>query len=272
MMLSAHRLAGTWAMVSRYIVLSHFARDRFIRAGFPQQKLSVKPNFVYPDPGFSPASGCRAVFVGRLTREKGVDTLLAAWRSIGDLLPLDIIGDGPLAGQVKEAVANIPGLRWCGWLPRTEVFRVLRSASVVIVPSLWDEPFGMIVAEAFAVGVPVLASAVGGLDTMIAPGKTGLLFKAGDERDLAAKARWVSEHPEQMAAMRLHARREFELTYTAAANYNQLLTIYKAVISGAGQSPTPRGATVRSTACLFEEPQIEAASSDAAPYGETTAQ
>jgi glycosyltransferase involved in cell wall biosynthesis len=231
-MLAVHKLAGTWtSAVDQYIVLNEFARQQFIRAGFPAERLCVKPNFVDPDPGFASASGHGAIFVGRFTEEKGIHTLLTAWRSIGSSVPLDIIGDGPLAPQVNEAADHIPGIRWLGWLPRPDVFNALRGASVAIVPSLWYEPFGMNVAEAFAVGVPVLASAIGGLEQMIHQGRTGFLFQPGNDRDLATKVRWLCEHPDELAAMRPHARREFELNYTASANYELILHIYNTAIS-----------------------------------------
>jgi glycosyltransferase involved in cell wall biosynthesis len=226
-MLSVHHLAGTWsARVAQYVVLSEFCRRQFAAAGFPQEKLAVKPNFIAPEPAFSAQPGDRAVFVGRLAEEKGIATLLAAWKHVGDRLPLEIIGDGPMSSEVRQAAQVIPSIRWRGWLPREEVYDALRRAAVVIVPSLWFEPFGLVVAEAFAAGTPVLASAAGGLSTMVAPGRTGDLFQPGDEKNLAEKLLGLLGRPEELAAMRRHARDEFEKKYTAETNYRQLLEIY----------------------------------------------
>jgi glycosyltransferase involved in cell wall biosynthesis len=226
-MVSAHRAASTWkSVVSQYIVLNDFSKELFARAGFPREKLFTKPNFVDPDPGFSPESGKRALFVGRLTPEKGLATVLEVWRDIGARLPLDIVGDGPLSNMAKQAAAEIPGVRWLKWLPREDVFSALRDAYFVVVPSEWYEPFGMIVAEAFAVGVPVIASKIGGLSSMIDHEKTGLHCEPGNARDLLGKIRWAIEHPREMAEMRLRVRQAFEDKYTAATNYRHLMDVY----------------------------------------------
>src|SRR5439155_20865546 len=103
-MLSFHRAIGTWAnAVDAYITPTNFAREKFIAGGLPAEKIHVKPNFVEPDPGIGAGGGGYAIFVGRLSHEKGLDTLLAAWDLCRDVLPLKIVGDGPLAGPVKNA-------------------------------------------------------------------------------------------------------------------------------------------------------------------------
>ena len=113
-MLSVHRLLGTWHKPSVYIALTAFARAMFIEAGMPADKLVVKPNFVDPDPGAGTGTGDYAIFVGRLSAEKGIQTLLDAWRLIAGQVPLLIVGDGPLAPQVVAAAKEIPGITWLG--------------------------------------------------------------------------------------------------------------------------------------------------------------
>lgn len=100
-MLAVHRLGGTWVRrVQQFIALSEFSRRKFIEGGLPAGRLAVKANFMRNDPGYGGGRGGYAIFVGRLAAEKGIEALLAAWRRLKTPLPLKIVGDGPLAGQV----------------------------------------------------------------------------------------------------------------------------------------------------------------------------
>ena len=103
--------------------------------------------------------------MGRLTPEKGISTLLEAWRQIGHELPLQIAGDGPLAVEVEKASREMEGVTWLKWLPRAEILQRMKDASVLILPSTWYEGFPMILAEAFAVGLPVIASNLGSMSS-----------------------------------------------------------------------------------------------------------
>ena len=121
-MLLLHRVLRTYTrMVDVYIALTDFARKKFIQGGFPAGKMAVKPNFVDPDPGNGDGRGGYALFVGRLSQEKGVNTLLEAWEKIGGKIQLKIVGDGPLASQVAEASRRIFGIEWLGHQPRQSV-------------------------------------------------------------------------------------------------------------------------------------------------------
>ena len=163
-MIALHRARGTWMNdVDVYIALTEFARRTFIAGGLPADRIVVKPNFVHPDPGLGDASGNFALFVGRLVPEKGIRTLIDAWQHIGVKVPLRIVGDGPLAPEVAAAAAQCAGITWLGRHPRAEVLALMRAATLLIFPSTWYEGFGMTVAEALAVGLPVVASRVGGM-------------------------------------------------------------------------------------------------------------
>lgn len=226
-MLAVHRGAGTWQRkVSTYIALTDFAREKFIEGGLPGGKIRVKPNFVDPDPGMGPGGGNYALFMGRLTPEKGVRTLLYAWKILDRAIPLEIAGEGPLADETRAAVAQIPNVSLRGWLPRTHLQEMIRNAAVVVVPSEWYEPFGLTIAEAFAAGVPVIASRLGSLAAMIRHRETGLLFEPGNAADLAAQVRWFLSNPNELPPMRAKARREFETNYTGERNYQLLMSIY----------------------------------------------
>jgi glycosyltransferase involved in cell wall biosynthesis len=151
-MITLHRALGTWNLVDRFIALTEFARQKFIEGGFPPEKISVKPNFVHPDPGPGEGRGGYALFVGRLSPEKGLGTLLMAWERLGGKVPLKIVGDGPLAPEVQEAQKRIPGVEWLGRKAPEEVYALMGEASFLVFPSEWYETFGRVAIEAFAKG------------------------------------------------------------------------------------------------------------------------
>lgn len=225
-MLTVHRAARTWKRkVNVYIALSEFARRKFIQGGLPASRIMVKPNFVSPDPGMGTGSGGYALFAGRLSAEKGIAVLTSAWRELADI-PLVVAGDGPLAGTKWPA-----GVNWIGRQSREKILELMRDARVLIFPSEWYEGAPMAIIEAFACGLPVIASDLGSMAEMVAHERTGLLFNPGDAADLASKVRWVFEHPDAMPAMRAAARREFEEKYTAERNYEMLTAIYEMAVT-----------------------------------------
>jgi glycosyltransferase involved in cell wall biosynthesis len=239
-MLGVHRLLGTWAKaVDRYVVLSSFARDKFIQAGLPASKMIVKPNFLEAEPGLGAHSGGHASFVGRLTEEKGIATLLEAWTRFSDIA-LVIAGQGPMQPQIQQYVQqHTPGnLRYAGHVSREEVIRLIKDSSFLIFPSRWYEGFPMTIAEAFACGTPVIASRLGAMAEIVDDGRTGLHFTPGDADDLARKVEWAWAHPNEIRDMGRNARAEYEAKYTAERNYKMLLEVYQQVMQEARQPLT----------------------------------
>lgn len=231
---TSHRWAGTWRRaVSAYVACSEFQRRKLVAAGLPQDRLLVKPHFVAPDPGPRSGVGAYGVFVGRLAAEKGVRTLLAAWRSLPDV-PLKLVGTGPLADEARAAVqrAGCTAVELVGELARPAVFAVLKAARFLVFPSEGYETFGMSIVEAFACGVPVLASRLGAMAELVADGRTGLHFAPGDASDLAATVRRAWDDPDASASLGLAARAEYEAKYTADRNYEMLLEIYVRAAAG----------------------------------------
>ena len=232
-MLSIHRAIGTWAnAVDAYIAPTNFAREKFIAGGLPAEKITVKPNFVHPDPGVGAGGGGYAIYVGRLSHEKGLDTLLAGWEILGASVPLKIVGDGPLAADVKAAVARNPAIEWLGRRPIDQVYDLIGSADLLIMPSNCYETFGRVAAEAYAKGTPVIASDHGAPADIVVEGRTGLRFKPGDGADLACKVRVALSDRSKLADMRRQARNEFETKYTGARNYEMLMAIYEKARAG----------------------------------------
>ena len=224
-MLTAHRAAGTYArQVDRYVALSEFARGKFIAGGLPAGRVVVKPNFLDADPGIG-AGGSYALFVGRLTEEKGVRLLLEAWRE-NPPLPLKIVGDGPLRGEVEAAVA--PSIQYVGRQPSAEVLRLMGAAACVVFPSLWYEGMPRTIIESFAVGTPVVACDLGTMRSMVIDGVNGAKVPAGDAAALrGAVGRLAASQGKE--SLRASTRADFESKYTASNNYELLMRIYAEV-------------------------------------------
>lgn len=227
-MLTVHRFLKTWTeKVDVYIALTEFARRKFIEGGIPAEKVAVKPNFVNPDPGPGEGKGGYALYVGRLSEEKGVGTMLRAWELLGDRIPLKVVGDGSLAERVSGAVERPSGVEWMGQIPGEQVTELMKDAAFLVLPSTWYEVFPLVIVEAFATGLPVIASDIGNMSSLIDHGHTGLHFRPGDGEDLAVQVGWVLSHPDELSRMRREARAEFEAKYTAEHNYERLMEIYE---------------------------------------------
>jgi glycosyltransferase involved in cell wall biosynthesis len=243
-MLTVHRVLGTWRdRVDAYVVLSDFARERFIQSGLPAAKLFVKPNFVDPDPGERTSPGAGGVFVGRLWPEKGAGTMVRAWRHVPSAPMLEIVGDGPEREALEADARDQASIRFLGRLSRAETLAAMKRAGYLVFPSEWYEGLPMTIVEAFACGVPVIASRLGTMAEVVSDGQTGLLFNPGDQSDLAAKVQWAESHPNEMRAIGRAARQEYEGKYTAGRNLAQLLEVYDAAMTTARDS-RPASATV----------------------------
>ena len=230
LMLQVHRMRGTWSHdVGGYVALTNFARDKFIEGGLPASRIGVKPNFLESDPGKRSSSGGFALFVGRLSAEKGAEVLLQAWQKLKATIPLVILGDGPLRKPLESEAAarKLSNITFAGWRSREEILSAMKSASLLITPSLWYEGFPMTIVEAFACGIPVICSRLGGLREIVEDGCTGLHFNPGDAEDLAAKLDLLWTQPSQLIAMGRAAREEYKRSYTAERNYELMMQIYE---------------------------------------------
>jgi glycosyltransferase involved in cell wall biosynthesis len=231
-MLGIHRLRKTWSeRVDQFIALTEYGRQMFIRGGLPARKVIVKPNFVANDPGAKLGRGAYAAFVGRLSPDKGLRTLIAAWKLLPDI-PLVIAGDGPIRAELEAEVsrAGLNQVTFKGHLRKPETLATIHGARFLVFPSEWPEGFPMTIAESFACGVPVLSSDIGGLPEIVNSGRTGLLFRTGDPTHLAQTALRAWNNIEATAALGRDARAEYLSLYTAERNYRQLMDIYEHTI------------------------------------------
>jgi glycosyltransferase involved in cell wall biosynthesis len=235
-MLAVHWLRGTWQeRVDAYIVLTNFQKEKMVQAGLPREKIYVKPNYISePEQcGESKIFGDYALFVGRLSPEKSITTLIEAYKHNDLRIPLKIVGDGPLHESLQadvQAAGLESAIKFLGRQDKSAVLSLMHNARFLVFPSIWYETFGLTMVEAFACGLPVLASRLGSMAEIVEDGVTGLHFEAGNSADLADKMQWANEHPEEMISMGKNARRAYEAHYTPEINYQQLTAIYQQVI------------------------------------------
>ena len=227
-MITFHHWIRTWQKkVDIYVALTEFSRRKFIEGGLPPEKIVVKPNFIHPDPGHDGRAPSHMLFVGRLAPEKGLKTLLDAWQSVGDI-PLKIVGNGPLQHELRDLIKtrNLRCVEMLGQCSHDSVIEHMRKAHCLIFPSEWYEGFPLSIAEAFACGVPVIASRLGAMREIVDDERTGLHFAPGDFEDLARKVKWAWNHEKVIEEMGKSARRDYEKQYSAQGNYKMLLETY----------------------------------------------
>lgn len=224
-MIDHHRRRNTWATkVDRYFALTEFAKAKLVAAGLPAGRIVVKPNFAEAPAGL-PAPAARrhgALFVGRLSPEKGVADLMAAWQGLD--YPLRIAGSGPLADALRRDAPT--SVTFLGAVEPARIAAEMAEAAFLVVPSTWYEGFPMVVAEAYAAGLPVLASRIGSLAEIVVDDETGAHFATGDPGDIARAVREAAADPEVRARWSLTARRLFEARYSAGAVAGILLDTY----------------------------------------------
>jgi glycosyltransferase involved in cell wall biosynthesis len=233
-MLLVHRLLNTWTeKVNLYIALSEFSRGKFIEGGLPSQTICVKPNFV-SDLGPRSENGGYAVYVGRLSPEKGPELLQRAWKNGNISVPLKILGDGPLRPtlEAKSEQLHLTHITFEGWVERSRALEFIKRALFLIFPSTCYENFPVAIAEAYSCGVPVIASRLGAIAEIVRDRVTGILFEPGNAEDLAAKVEWAWSHPGELRQMGKAARAEYEGKYTPERNYEILMRIYQKAIHG----------------------------------------
>jgi glycosyltransferase involved in cell wall biosynthesis len=254
----AHRARRTWTRdVDRFITPSAFARNKLIEAGLPAARVSVRTNAVIAPTGVdlevrssdSGATGDRIardgfLYVGRLAPNKGIATLLDAWRGRHDMPVLRIAGDGEMAADVRAAAASNPIIEYLGSLPHHEVVAAMRRSIALVVPSTWFEIQGLVILEAFSCATPVIASDIGAIPEAVREDRTGLLVPPGAAGVLAERVRWAAANVETMRSMGDGALAMFESDFSPERSLAQLVQVYETVRA---ERRTRRGA----------EPQLE---------------
>lgn len=230
-MLEKHWKQGTWQNnIDLFIAVNDFARGKFIEGGLPGEKIFVKPNSLSFDPGLRDQTEDYFVFAGRLSEEKGIRVVLEAFRAL-PAEKLIVMGDGPLRLSCENYIKKhgLQNISLLGHLGKTDYYKVLKKAKALIVPSLWYEQYTLVIIEAFACGVPVIASRLGSLAEIVVDRQTGLLFNPGDARDLIQKINILSNDGPGMLLWCTQARRTFENKFSAQINYEKLISLYQQV-------------------------------------------
>jgi len=228
-MVDYHKWAGTWkTKVDRFIALTNSAKEKLVEGGIPRDLIVVKGNCVTRPPEAASNSDERkgALFVGRLSPEKGLNILLGAWKGID--YPLRIAGDGPLR-ELCESAQN-EHISYLGRLDRDQVYSEMARAEFLVMPSIWSETFGLAVIEAFACGLPVIASRLGSFPDLIEESISGLLFSPIEASSLRETVHWAIAHPREMREMGERARAHYTEFHTPDVNYASLMRVYEYVI------------------------------------------
>lgn len=236
-----HRRHGTFDLIDRYLAPTEFTARQLVEGGVtPEGRVDVVRYFV-PDPlpelGPFEHREAHFVYLGRLSSEKGLWTLLAAIRHLPHVR-LRMLGEGPLEGSIRAHLDDhhMSNVELMGFVDGQTKWDELRSATAVVVPSEWYENSPLSVIESLSVGTPVVASDIGSLPETVTDSETGLLFRLGDSQDLAAKLGWLAAHPKEAHAMGRRARQVAETLYSADRHYAQLLEVYRAAREATGPS------------------------------------
>jgi len=238
--ISLNRRRGTWRKdVDLILALTDFARDRFIESGVPETRITVKSNFAFdPGPRTQPVEDADAVlFVGRLSPEKAPDVLLDAWERASVDHRLDLIGIGPLEADLRRR--GLPGVTLLGQLDLAAVRARMLSARALVLPSIWYEGLSMVLLEALAAGLPVLASNIGPIPEVVAPLGPNWIAEPGDPDDLAKGLALINDD-EEVARVGAAARALYEARYSEAQGLADLESVYERVVRAISGPPAPR--------------------------------
>lgn len=235
-----------WSGVERFFCISAAQRDVLVRSGMPSERLAVKHNFV-PDPAERRSGpGEHLLYLGRLAESKGVRLLMAAWDELaadgGVGVPLVIAGAGPLEREVTAWAADRDDVRFVGLYDPAQCRRVIARSVAVVAPSTWLEAFGLVVVEAMAAGVPVVAAGHGAFVELVEDGVTGLLHRPNEPASLASRLRRITAGQDRNREMGRAARRRYEQDFSPAVGLERLVEGYRTAIagrSGGGDSPPP---------------------------------
>lgn len=230
--LVTHRARGTMAnSIDAYIAASQFTADKLGTAVLPNDRIYVKPNFLAHDPGVGSGTGGYVMYLGRLSPEKGISTLLSAWEALREPPRLKIAGTGPLEDDVRRAAAASSHIEYLGFAGDDLVDRTLKEAAYLVLPSVNYEGFPKTIVEALARGTPVVASRLGAMEEAIDDGITGRHFTAGDPADLSRVVTDLQRNPHTTSAMRGPARSAFVAKYTPDRNYAIMMRIYRQALA-----------------------------------------
>lgn len=227
-----HNIMGINRLIGKFIAPSDFLKNKFIEYGFKQNQLARIHHLIDIGPDYSnETQGDYIIFVGRLTEEKGVKTLINAVINV-ESCKLKIIGDGPLKEELikytkMEHVDN--KIEFLGHRSRSEVITLVKNCKFLVIPSEWYEVAGLVIFEAYACGKPVIGSQIGGIPEFIRDKETGLTYEMGNADDLQTKIKFMLDNPEEIERMGNNARDFLLNELSADIHYEKLIEVYNEI-------------------------------------------
>lgn len=225
-----HKKIGTWQKIDLFLCLTSFAVKLFKQSNFgiSREQFSVKPNFV-EDSDFSYKKDNYFIFVGRLSKEKGINLLLEAFIINGE--QLKIIGEGPELNKVIDTASKYDNISYLGFQNKAFIIEKLKKAKALIFTSIWYEGMPMTILESFSTGTAVIGPNIGGSNEIIKHGENGLIYQVGNIEDLNSKISFLNTDESLQNKLSIGARSSYELNYSPDKNYKMLMDIYKTVIN-----------------------------------------
>lgn len=227
-----HRMLRSFDRIDRVITPSNFYKQKFIEFGFQPEKIVHIPNFIdqesfrpnYENKGY-------AVFVGRLSREKGILTLVDAMKSLRNRKLL-IIGEGPLKPEIEELIEKegLTNVELLGFRSGTELRELISGCYMAVLPSEWHENAPYSVLEAMAMGKPVIGAATGGIPELVQDGRTGLIFESRNAEHLSMQMKKLFSSPHMAAEMGREARDRIEKEFSRDIHFQKLSEVYSDVM------------------------------------------
>ena len=226
-----NRAIGVLNKITAIVCATHFSKQKFIEAGIDEGRLYIKPNFIDAS-GFEPAfgTGDHILFLGRLSPERGLWTLIRAFEKMRDI-QLRIVGTGPLEEDLRVYIKekNLINISMEGFKKGAEKMDLLKNALFMVFTSEWYEHFPIVILESFAAGKPVITSRLGNMPFIVENGKSGLHYEAGQADDLIEKVKDLINNPGRVSRMGKHARRLVETIYSPEENLKILKSIFEKV-------------------------------------------
>lgn len=226
-----HKKIGTWKKVSRYITLTEFSRQIYLRSNLKvrPERFVVKPNFIEGEDITNSVEKKDFIYVGRLSDEKGIDIILEAFKKLR--CNLTIIGDGPFRKQVESFASQNRRIRYLGFQSKEVIRREIRRASALIFASKCYEGMPMTILEAFSEHTPVIAASLGAIPDIVVDSENGLLFEANNSGDLVKKIEmWHSMSDLLKVKYYKNSYTAFTNYYSSNSNSSRLISIYSSVI------------------------------------------
>ncbi len=226
------RRMNVFTKVTRWVAISHAQKKICVEMGIPEENIDVVYHFMDEpvNPLMPIPQNGHALFIGRLSPEKGVDRLIDAWKHLGSERRLVIAGDGPEFPALKQKIERmgLDNIKMLGFVPKEQHQELWQSSAFSIVPSVWEEPFGMVVLESWAQGRPVVAHDIGALPEIIRDGVTGFLANPKNAEDLAAKIESAfSSSTRDLTEMGLNGRNELSSNYSKARWLDEINMTYR---------------------------------------------